>query len=67
MKYKLSYDSWDIEEKKAIEKIVSSGNYSLGSEVKKFEKKFAKYIGVKYAVMTNSGSVNLLELTFSKK
>ncbi len=71
MKYKLSYDSWDIEEKKAIEKIVSSGNYSLGSEVKKFEKKFAKYIGVKYAVMTNSGSsANLLGINsffFKKK
>ena len=71
MKYKLSYDSWGTEEKKAIKQIISSGNYSLGSEVQKFEKKFAKYIGMKYAIMTNSGSsANLLGINsyfFKKK
>lgn len=29
---------------------------TMGSKVKEFEKKFAKYIGVKHAIMVNSGS-----------
>lgn len=37
-------------------KIIKNGNYVLGSEVKLFEKEFAKYIGTKYAVGVNSGS-----------
>ena len=37
---------------------------TMGSKVKKFEKQFAKYIGVKYAIMVNSGSsANLLALS----
>jgi len=37
---------------------------TMGEKVKKFEKLFAKYIGVKYALMVNSGSsANLLALS----
>lgn len=37
---------------------------TMGEKVKKFEESFAKYIGVKYAVMVNSGSsANLLALS----
>jgi len=37
---------------------------TMGSKVKKFEKQFARYIGVKYAIMVNSGSsANLLALS----
>ncbi len=37
---------------------------TMGEKVKRFEKLFAKYIGVKYALMVNSGSsANLLALT----
>ena len=37
---------------------------TMGRKVKLFEKLFAKYIGVKYAVMVNSGSsANLLALS----
>jgi CDP-6-deoxy-D-xylo-4-hexulose-3-dehydrase len=36
----------------------------MGDKVRRFEKLFAKYIGVKYALMVNSGSsANLLELS----
>ena len=45
MKYKLSYDSWDIEEK-SNRKIVSSGNYSLGSEVKNSKKNLPNILGL---------------------
>jgi Predicted pyridoxal phosphate-dependent enzyme apparently involved in regulation of cell wall biogenesis len=37
---------------------------TMGHKVESFEKLFAKYIGVKYAVMVNSGSsANLLALS----
>ncbi|OIO14737.1 hypothetical protein AUJ73_01765 [Candidatus Gottesmanbacteria bacterium CG1_02_37_22] len=40
----------------AIEKVIESGIFILGPEVEKFEKEFAKYIGVKYAVGVASGT-----------
>ena len=37
---------------------------TMGNKVKKFERMFAKYIGVKHALMVNSGSsANLLALS----
>ena len=37
---------------------------TMGDKVKKFEKEFAKYLGVKHALMVNSGSsANLLALS----
>ena len=56
MKYKLSYDNWGNKELKAINKIILSKNLTMGKKVREFEKKFAKYVDRKYAVMTNSGS-----------
>ena len=43
-------------------KVLSLGKIiTMGEITKKFEKKFAKYLGVKYALMVNSGSsANLL-------
>jgi aminotransferase EvaB len=41
---------------KDLEKLVKSGEFTLGPFVEEFEKKFAKYIGVKYAIGTNSGT-----------
>lgn len=38
----------------AISKTLSSGQLILGNEVKKFEKKLANYVGVKYACSLNS-------------
>tara|TARA_X000000950_G_scaffold289276_1_gene411532 strand:- start:6901 stop:8061 length:1161 start_codon:yes stop_codon:yes gene_type:complete len=61
MHYKISYDTWGKEETNSIKEVLKSGNYSMGSKVKKFEKIFANKIGSKFAVMTNSGSsANLL-------
>ncbi|HEY4504499.1 MAG TPA: DegT/DnrJ/EryC1/StrS family aminotransferase [Candidatus Paceibacterota bacterium] len=40
----------------AIWRVLNSGKLILGDEVAKFEKEFAKYIGVKYAVGVNSGT-----------
>ena len=47
----------------SIDSLVSTWVTS-GKKVEQFEKKFAKYIGVKYAIMVNSGSsANLLALS----
>ncbi len=56
MSYPLATTSWDQLEIDAIQRVIISGNYSMGKEVAKFEEQFAKYIGSKYCVMVNSGS-----------
>lgn len=63
MKYRLASDTWGREEVNAIKKVISSGRYTMGEEVKTFEKQFAEFFGSKYAVMTNSGSsANLITI-----
>ncbi len=39
-----------------IQKVLNSGFYVLGEEVKKFEEEFSKYTGTDYTVGVNSGS-----------
>lgn len=42
-------------------RVLDSGNLTMGKEVKNFESKMSKYLGVKHFVMVNSGSsANLL-------
>ncbi len=48
-----------IEEKKAVLAVLSSGMLSQGIWVEEFEKKFAKYIGTKYAITTSNGTCAL--------
>ncbi len=43
----------------AVARVVKSGNLSLGEETVKFEKEMAKWLGVKYAVATSSGTTAL--------
>lgn len=63
IKYPLSDDTWGEEEILAIQKVIESGMFTMGLKVKEFEEKFAKKIGSKYAVMSNSGSsANLLSI-----
>ena len=47
-KYKEEYDA-------AIQDALSKGNYILGSEVRRFEENFSKFIGTKFCVGLNSG------------
>jgi CDP-6-deoxy-D-xylo-4-hexulose-3-dehydrase len=45
----------------AVMRVLESGNLTMGKEVKNFEAKMSKYLGVKHFVMVNSGSsANLL-------
>lgn len=51
-------------EKKAINRIVSKNWWPAGEEAMKMEKEAAKYLGVKYGILANSGSsAGLLALT----
>lgn len=44
----------------SIQRVVKSGWFILGEEVKKLEEEFANYIGTKYGIGVNSGSDALL-------
>ena len=60
-KYPLATATWDQKEIDAMHNVIASGNFTMGKNVKLFEKNFSKYIGSQYAVMVNSGSsANLL-------
>ena len=43
-----------------VKKVLSSANYIMGNEVTEFEKEFAHYIGVKYAVSVGNGTDALI-------
>jgi CDP-6-deoxy-D-xylo-4-hexulose-3-dehydrase len=63
IKYNLASSSWDNSEIDAMQKVIDSGFFTMGENVKKFESDFAYYFGSKYAVMVNSGSsANLLSI-----
>ncbi|WP_440655456.1 DegT/DnrJ/EryC1/StrS aminotransferase family protein [Candidatus Pelagibacter sp. HIMB1506] len=57
-------------DKKDIElgvKVIKSKQLTMSNITRNFEKKFSKYLGVKYAVMVNSGSsANLLSIFVAK-
>lgn len=59
--FPLATSSWDQAEYDALNRVIASDQFSMGSEVSAFEDQFARQFGTKYAVMTNSGSsANLL-------
>lgn len=61
MKYPLASPSWDKAEYAAIQRVVDSGNFTMGANVQHLERDFATYIGSQHCVMVNSGSsANLL-------
>lgn len=57
----------DVHDSDDITKMIGtllSEKFTMGEQVEKFEKMFAEYMGVKYAIMVNSGSsANLLALS----
>ena len=48
------------EEKAVINEVLDSGRISEGKKVREFERKFADYIGTKYAIATSSGTAALI-------
>jgi len=49
----------DEETKKAMMEVLDSGWWGFGPMTQEFEKKFAEYVGAKYAIATNSGTAAL--------
>lgn len=60
-RYAQSADMFGPEEVAAVKRVIDSGRYTMGEEVRSFEREFAEWVGAKHAVMVNSGSsANLL-------
>lgn len=59
--YPLAANTLETEEISAAKAVLDSGMLTMGREVQKFENAFASWVGVKHALMVNSGSsANLL-------
>ena len=56
MAYELSSTSWGEEELDAMQRVLRSGRFTMGEQVRLFENAFAARFGMKHAVMVNSGS-----------
>ena len=60
----LNADTFGSEEKKAVQDVINGGNYTMGDRCRRFERRFADYVGADHAVMVNSGSsANLIALS----
>ena len=60
MKFPLATATWGQEEQDAMQRVIASGMYTMGENVKAFERDFAKYVGSQHCVMVNSGSSAIL-------
>lgn len=67
LKYPLATSTWDDKEYEAMQRVISSGNFTMGQEVQAYERDFASEFGARYALMSNSGSsANLLAMAAVK-
>lgn len=63
MKYSLVHSTLGKEEKQVLHDVIESDRLTMGRHVKEFEKAFADYFQMNYAVMTQSGSsANLISI-----
>lgn len=53
------YEGIKDEIKKAMEKVIESGQFIFGEDARLFEEEFSKYCGVKYGIGVNSGTAAL--------
>ena len=56
LQYPLATTSWDEAEYVAMQRVIQSGQFTMGQHVQAYEKDFAHYLGSKYGVMVSSGS-----------
>lgn len=56
MFYELASSSWGTEEIEAMQRVISSGMFTMGEHVRRFEEAFARKFGTKHALMVSSGS-----------
>lgn len=56
MFYDLASSTWGREEIDAMQRVIASGMFTMGENVRAFEAAFAKQFGVRHALMVGSGS-----------
>ncbi|MBI5753344.1 MAG: DegT/DnrJ/EryC1/StrS family aminotransferase [Hydrogenophilales bacterium] len=56
MFYELASTSWGTEEIDAMQRVIQTGLFTMGANVRKFEEDFARKFGSKHALMVRSGS-----------
>ncbi|TFC82996.1 DegT/DnrJ/EryC1/StrS family aminotransferase [Cryobacterium cheniae] len=62
-RYPLATSTWDDAEYAALQRVIDTGRFTMGPEVRKFEEEFAAFFGSRHAVMVNSGSsANLIAI-----
>ena len=54
--YDLASHTWGAEEHQAIQRVIESGQLTMGPSVQQFEEDFARKFGIKHALMVSSGS-----------
>jgi CDP-6-deoxy-D-xylo-4-hexulose-3-dehydrase len=59
-KFPLATATWGQEEQAAMQRVIASGMFTMGENVRNFEQDFADYVSSKYCVMVNSGSSAIL-------
>ena len=57
---KPQYESLKIEIQSAINRVLESGQFIMGPDVKLFEQEVARYLGVRHAITVNSGTDALI-------
>ncbi|MEX5550394.1 DegT/DnrJ/EryC1/StrS family aminotransferase [Pseudomonas pergaminensis] len=61
IRFPLAASTWEKEELDAMQRVIATGMFTMGENVKAFEQDFAQFVGSKHCVMVNSGSsANLL-------
>ncbi len=60
IRFPLATATWGQEEQVAMQRVIASGMFTMGENVKAFENDFANYVGSQYCVMVNSGSSAIL-------
>lgn len=64
IRYPLSSSTWGDAELDAMQRVIASGNFTMGKRVQAYEAEFAKFFGSDHAIMSNSGSsANLLGMS----
>src|SRR5688572_13660787 len=56
MFYELASSSWGNEEIAAMQRVIASGMFTMGENVRRFEDEFARKFGSRHALMVSSGS-----------
>ena len=49
-RYPLATSTWDDKEIGAMQDVIRSGNFTMGPRVAEFERRFAEFMGSRYAV-----------------